>query len=256
MAKLVGAVGSDLTRQDVLKVRRRLQVVARGPQAYVAKWPPLRGPGKTLRQQAWVNRFKCLARGLKSPDPITLDAATFWAKFVQIESSAPISNSGWYYRDVLSRAAYGKLLSFQGAKRITTPTVYTRKLVNQSVAGSSFVALTATEELWDNNNFHDNAVNPSRLVFRSPGLYLFGACAVKKTAGTGNQLAAIYKNGSVNMCELKMATAPADQSFPLVSINFFNANDYIELYVFTSSGPLNWQILNFWAVAITPEALL
>jgi len=256
VAKLVGAVGGDLTRQDVLKVRRRVQVVARGPQAYLAKWPPLRGPGKTARQQAWVNRFKCLARGLKSPDPITLDAATFWAHTVKIASASPISNSGWYYRDVLSVAAYGKLLTYQGGKRITTPTCYLRRLTNQSIAASSFLPLTPTEELWDNNRFHDSSVNPTRITFRSPGLYMFGACAAKKTSGTGNQLVAIYKNGSQNMCELKQATAPADQHFPLTSINYFQANDYIELYVFTSSGPLNWQILNFWAVAITPEALL
>jgi len=256
VAKLVGARGQDLTRQDVLKVRQRVVVIGRGEQAYIAKWPARRGPNKTARARAWVKRFKCLARGLKSPDPITLDAAKYWAQTIRIASASPMSASGWYYRDVLARAAYGKLLTYQGGKRITTPTAMVRRLTNESRAGSSFLSLTPNEEIWDNNRFWDASVNPTRLTIRSPGLYIFGADAIKKTAGTGNQLVAIYRNGSEDMCELKALSAPADQHFPLVSANYFHANDYLEMKVFTSSGPLNWQILNFWIVAITPESLI
>jgi len=245
-----------VTRQDVLKVRQRVTLVSRNNQVVVSKWPRRRGPAKSARQQAWINRFKCLARGLKSPDPITLDGAKFWAQQIRIKSASPMSTSGWYYRDVLARAAYGKLLSYQGAKRITTPTAMVRRLTNESRAGSSFLSLTPNEEIWDTNQFWSPTVNPTRLTIRSPGLYLFGCDAIKKTVGTGNQLVAIYKNGSVDMCELKALTAPVDQHYPLSSINYFETNDYLEVKIFTASGPLNWQLLNFWIVGITPEGIL
>lgn len=256
MAILVGASPGDITRPQVLKVRRRLTVRDSNGKVIAQKWPRPRGPRKTPLQQAWVDKFTCIAQLSKSPEPWTLIAADHWANNIRVASAGPNKGSGWFYRDVIARAMNGKLIMENDEVRVTTPTALVKRTANQSVPGTTFTTLLMDGFEWDNNGFWSATVNPGRLTIRSPGLYLVGATATKKTNGTGNQLVAIYRNGSVQLTESKVATAPADANIPLSTIDYFHADDYIELKVFTSNGPLNWAVRSFWVLAITPEGII
>lgn len=255
MAKL-NAPASSLQRSDVLKVRRRALVRQNRGTVIVQAWPRERGKPKSELQQAWVDRFSCLARALKSPPPWALDAAKGWAQQNQDLYAGPKGQTGWYYRDVLESAANGKLIRYQGEPKIRTPTVQVRRPSVYPMTAGQFAFVPITELVWDNNSFWSPNVNPSRLTFKSAGLYLIGATALRQTTGTGYWSFAIYQAGADPLTGVRIPSTAAAQYANLTTLAYFHANDYIELALFNQSGNVNYTILNFWAVAITPENLI
>jgi len=257
MAKLIGAGPGDITRKDVLKTRGNAVVMEKSGQAIVTKWPRRRGPPISPRQRAWVLRFKCLARGLKSPDPLTLDAANHWAKEIRVISADPIQGSGWYYRDVLFRSTIGKLIMFQGEKRLTTPTVSVYGTNNVALTSGVVKVLTPEGYDWDNNVFWNSGLNPTRLTVRAPGLYLCIG-TVEFTNVTGNARAVLMRvNGSPTRIETRLTAGNANtQRVPCLGLYYFHANDYVELCGYSNQAGVSAHIYEFQLVAITPEAIL
>jgi len=219
-------------------------------------WPRPRGHAQSPRQQAWINRFACLARMRKSPFPQELDAANMWAQLGNALYANDPNGGLWYYRDVLESAAYGKLIRYQGQVRVTTPTASVKRATNQSVAGGAFVAMQPTAIDWDNNRFWDSTVNPTRLTVRSPGLYLVMATINLQTNNAGVFSCELAKNGGASFAGSKI---PKNNTFTFanaVGLMYFNANDYVECKVFNSANTTNFQLLSFQIVAITPEAIV
>jgi len=257
VAKLVGATPEQIRRQDVLKVRQRVTLKGHGDSVVVSKWPRRRGPVKSPRQQAWVDRFACMAQAFSSPEPRTRDAAEMWAKGTPIPSAGPIKGSGWFYRDVLVRAAGGDLITFQEETHIKTPTVYVSRNAGEALTQNIAKALTPNVETWDNNSFWTASLNPTRITFRSPGLYAVGF-SMNFTPKSGSWRAGwVVKNGILELANQGIwpnAATPAQLAGS--TIMYFAANDYIEVWTITNTTAISATLTSAWAVAITPEALI
>lgn len=245
MAKL-DAPASSITRGDVLKVRRRVMLASWKGNVYLRKWPRPRGKKKTPLQQAWVDRFSYLARALKSPLPQSLDAAQMWAK-----------GTGWYYRDVLEVAAAGKLIRFNGEPRVTTPTARVYRNAAQAVTNGAGGYLTPDAMNWDNNVFWSPTVNPSRLTFKAPGLYLVGGHTYFNAITGGRRDMGLVVNRTTWIVEDFRTPASATAlTIPVVSLWYFHANDYLEAWQFVNANGVTARLGSLWAVAITPEGIV
>lgn len=254
MAKLK-VPASALTRKDVLKFRRRAVIRQLNGESIAQAWPAPRGRPQSELQAAWTERFALLARNRKSPHPGELEAAQMWARLGN-ELYAGDPNGGlWYYRDVLETAAYGKLNRYQDEKRVTTPTVRATRLSNESINAGIFEFINMTAIDWDNNGFWSSTINPSRLMVKAPGLYLIGATASLETANAGFFSCEIWYNRTSLVAANRIPKNGIDTFASCVGVQYFNVGDYVEVGIFNSANTTNYQVPNFWMVAITPEAL-
>jgi len=241
----VDADADAFSRADVVRARGRYQIKSRKGSVYIASWPRPRGKKKTPLQEAWVNRFKCLAEALKSPFPPILDAAVEFSK-----------GTGWYYRDVMETAAAAKLIRQNDEIRVTTPTVMVHRTTAQNQSGSTPYLLTPNALDWDNNVFWSAVTNPDRLTIRAPGLYLIGAEVNFPNGASGAPVPFIRKNGTTILCRFYTGANGTFQTQSAFTIAYFHALDYIQLLVDIAGSGHNFLINNFWALAITPEAII
>jgi len=157
---------SRLSYAQVVKMRGRLYPRESGGQIIVQAWPKKRGPNKTDVQQAWVDYFSCIASVMKHPEPYTWNFAESQRK-----------DSRWFVRDFFYSAAAGKLIATEGETRITTPTASVYRDSTEALTANVVKTLTPNTLEWDNNQFWNPSVNPTRITFKSPGLYqLIGQC--------------------------------------------------------------------------------
>jgi len=205
-----------------------------------------KGPKKSPLQQAWVDNFRCIAYWSKFADPYAREAA---------EEAVP--NTGWYWRDVIESALSGKLIRFQGAPRMTTPTVYLSQSAAVNLGNGVLTTLTPDTVVWDNNYFFNPAANQERITFRTAGLYIFGALVTFATTSTARKAVAIFTNTGLNVANQSGGEGTAlGGGRSCMGVYYFNADDYITVAVRASAASQTAQLNNFWAVAITPETLL
>jgi len=248
---------SALTRSDVLKSRRRAVIRNLNGQSIVQAWPKLKGPGKTPLQQAWVDRFSCLARARKSPFPAELDAAKFWVAMGNALYGNDPNGGLWYYRDALESAANGKFIRYQGEVRVTTPTVHVSRSAAENIPGGADTFLTPNTVEWDNNGFWSATLNPRRLTVKAPGLYLIGAQVTFGNIANGYREVILKQNGTSNIGVQRVAlTTSQPIIITVLTVGYFHKLDYIEVQGGTTSLATTAKIDNFWLVAITPEALI
>jgi len=245
MAKL-NAPPEAFSRKDQLKVRRRVIVKEHRGQVITQKWPRPRGKTQSQLQQAWVDAFSDRARTLKSVNPAMLTMAQNLAK-----------GTGWYYRDVLETGSYGKLLIERDEYRVTTPTVSAFATASTLIPQNVATPLPLTAQYWDNNAFRDPA-NPTRLVVKSPGLYLcIGNVNWTTLSGTTGHRQQLRVNNAMTIVEID---TPGTQTLPyrqnLFMAWYFHADDYLELYVQKNNANNQARIDMLALVAITPEALI
>jgi len=193
---------------------------------------------------------------LSSPPPEQLDVATGWAKGQSPIYGGPKGSTGWYYRDVLETANYGKLVRYQGEVRVKTPSVMATRNSNFQLGGNAFAYVPMTAIEWDNNVFWSSTVNPTRLTMKSAGLYAVGATAMLNTTNAGFFSAELYVNNSRMIGGSRVPKNNANTFACVSGIYYFHANDYVELRIFNSANTTQFQVPDFWAVAITPEALI
>jgi len=229
-----------------MKMRQRVVMKPHRGAIVVQKWPKKRGPFVSERQRAWIERFSLWACLVKSPDADSYNRANEWAK-----------GTGWYWRDVLMAAMAGNLIEIVGETKITTPTVYLDRTSTLALAAGADVAVPMQVAQWDNNVFWASTPNPTRVVFKAPGLYIFG--------GRGN-----FANTSTDSQRRIWARLNGTTAFPSFTgqdimnqpvllgflwVWYFHANDYIEL-ICESSNANSLNNAQIWAVAITPEAII
>jgi len=256
MAKL-SAPASSVTRSDVLKVRGRAMLVDYRGEIVVKKWPKRRGSVKSPRAAAWMKRFACVAREMKSPFPQMLDAAEGWAKGQSPIFGGPKGPTGWYYRDVLETASYGKLIRFQGEVKVRTPAVHVSRSTAESLTSGVAKKLTPNQFEWDNNSFWSSTLNPTRLTMKAPGLYLIGANVFFPVNATAARGAWLIVNNSIEIANSQ--AGEGTNTFgrrSVVGCYYFHANDYVECFASAATTLQTAQLHDFWAVAITPEALI
>jgi len=236
----------DISRQDTIKFRRRVQMNGWKGQPYFQAWPRQRGRPTSPLQIAWIQAFTQRARLLKSPDPKTLIAAQSWS-----------AGTGWYYRDVLERASYGKLIVYGEAIRVTTPTVSVNRSGTQSVGLNTNVPISFTAQEWDNNNFWDLSTNPTRLTVRSAGLYLVcGQIGYTDASASGIRYIFFRKNGTTEYANVALPSGVTNtKELTTVGLIWLAANDYLELIARSS---VNTTVFSraFALVGITPEAMM
>jgi len=245
VAKFDADIGA-FSRRDVLKVRRRVLLTSWKGRPLIRKWPKQRGPVRSPLQKLWTDRFALLARELKSVDPITLSVAQNMSL-----------GTGWYYRDVLETAAYGKLIRYQDEPRVTTPTVHVSRSTAESMVANIAKRLTPNQFTWDNNVFWSSTVQPARLTVKAPGLYLCGANVFGEVSANVRRGIWMTVNDSIEIANSQFSGGVADiwrQS--VTGIYYFHANDFLTLWAATSSSAQTARLHDFWMVAITPEGLI
>jgi len=229
-----------------MKMRQRVVMKPHRGAIVVQKWPKKRGPFASERQRAWIERFSLWACLVKSPDADSYNRANEWAK-----------GTGWYWRDVLMAAMAGNLIEIVGETKITTPTAYLQRTSALALAAGVESSVSMQSEVWDNNNFWTSSPNPTRMVFKSPGLYLFAGYGVfGATAGDANRALRFRLNGTDNFpFFVQQDIANTAARFGTPWLYYFHADDYIELRA-SSSNAVNLDSAIAWAVAITPEAII
>jgi len=234
-----------VTRKEVLKARGAFQLKNIRGQIIAASWPRKRGPVTSVFQGVWVEHFKCLAFLTKVPEGRSFAQAQEWAK-----------GTGWYYRDVFSAAAVGKLLVEPGQVRVTTPTVYLQRTSVEALVANVTEEVTWETPRWDNNSFWSASTNPKRITARSAGLYLIGAAGnFNNQASDGSRAISIRINGTTVVESTRnQDIANQDLILNVSTIWYLDQNDYVEIQVVTTiSTDLNNA--RAWLVGITPEAI-
>jgi len=235
-----------VTRASVMKSRKRVVMKPYKGRPVVQKWPRPRPANRSELQQAWIDRFSLLACFLKTPDPQEYDTARKWAE-----------GTGWFWRDVLTAAANGNLIVIEGETKVTTPTAMVQRATNVNVVANTYLPIAFETEVWDNNVFWASSPNPTRIVCRSPGLYLCGATILYTADATNaNRYAALRVNGTTM---LPLGATPKNQNSPVVVDLllpwYFHQNDYFEVLA-NSTANCAVDAVTAWVLAITPEAII
>jgi len=208
---------------------------------------PVINPKKfTDVQRAWVEHFKTFACWSKQPDPRAYNYAHDNA-----------AKTGWYYRDVLERAFSGKLLMTEGEIKITVPTARVKRTSSEALTNNVAKYLTPNASVWDNNVFWNTSVNPSRLTFRTPGLYLVGTEAFFNavTGGTRGIVLLVNRTDTI-LQHYELAASATNMVLPGMTLWYFHQNDYLEASAYANANGVTVVLDSLWAVAITPEAII
>jgi hypothetical protein len=113
------------------------------------------------------------------------------------------------------------------------------KTADQSVSTSTWTALTWDAEYFDTDTFHSTSSNTSRITIPSGkgGKYSFTFSIATEANATGNRFTRFYKNGSLlkEMSNITPSSAYNNTHLGTYIVDLV-ATDYIELFVFQSSG--------------------
>lgn len=242
MAKVEGPISRDWHGP---KIRKGSGIVVSGWKGlYVLrkkKGPNKSPPGEL--QRAWINRFTCMAKWSKIPDPLTFDQANKQTK-----------GTGWFYRDLLTVAMTGKLIQIEGAARVTVPTVNVFRTTFQTIPLNTFTALIPDAKHWDTNAFWSPTVNPTRLTAKSAGLYLFGWEVEWSPAGNATRYHRVLVNGTTQIqTRTFQASATYNGQFGDGGIWYLEKDQYLTLQVHNVVTGKTCKLVNFWMLAVTPE---
>jgi len=213
----------------------------RGDIVRVQKNP--RSHPKSKVEAAWVCAFSNIARYTKRPTPQEFN-----------EASAAVSDTGWYYRDMIHSAMSGKLILGCEGLKITTPTAKVRGTSAEVLTSGVAKVLTPDTKLWDNNYFWEPVLHPTRLYFRSCGVYAVGA-RVDYTAVSGQYRTTTLRLNGTTTIAVERIPAPVSMTVftNVFSLYYFDEMDYIEVIAQTNQAGSNGTLQEFWAMAITPE---
>lgn len=211
-----------------------------------SRWPSPRPRPIPPSQQRWIDHFVALSKSSKDQAA----GATDWAKELA-------ANSGWFYRDVLEAAAVNKVFRIDGRVPVKTPSASVFKATPTAVPANTDAVLAPDAFLWDNNRFWTPTTDPSRLTFRSAGLYMVVAQVTWLQGTSGWRSLKLRKDGT----DIQAAvTASVTNTFaPIQQVNtiaYFNANTYLEVIARTATTGMTATLDRLEAVGITPEVLI
>ena len=108
---------------------------------------------------------------------------------------------------------------------------------SQSIANNSVTIIELDSETFDTDTIHDNSTNNSRLTAKTAGVYVIIGQVIFATNGTGRRLLRIQYNGSTVIAGQEWDVNQNDETSMVVSTIYkLDANDYVEMYAFQSSG--------------------
>jgi len=213
----------------------------RGDIVSVQKNP--RSHPKSEAEAAWICAFSNIARYTKVPTPQDFNQA-----------SADVADTGWYYRDMIHTAMAGKLILGCEGLKITTPTVKVKELAAEVLTSGVAKVLTPDTKLWDNNYFWEPILHPTRIYFRSCGVYAVGA-RVDYTAVSGQYRTTWLRLNGTDTIAITRIPVPTSQTCftNVFGLFYFDPMDYIEVVAQTNQAGSNATLQELWAMAITPE---
>jgi len=213
----------------------------RGDLVSVQKNP--RSHPKSESEAAWICAFSGMANNSKRPTPQDFN-----------EASAATADTGWYYRDLIHTAMAGKLILGCEGLKITTPTVKVKELAEEVLTAGVSKVLTPDTKLWDNNYFWEPILHPTRIYFRSCGVYAVG-CRVDYTAASGQYRTTWLRQNGTDTIAISRIPAPTSQTVftNVFGLFYFDPMDYIEVLAQTNQAGSNATLRELWAMAITPE---
>jgi len=236
--------------------------------AVVRSWPRYKIKITNELEQAQRDDFAKGARLTSSP----------WAcSYEQAKALTP--KSGFVPRDLLTVAYYGKALHYlgdgehspqipllfhdppsrlyEGAPRVITPTCRVRRSTTIAAVSGSFVQATPNTKDWDNNAFWSSTTNPSRLTFRSQGLYVIHL-QMHGPASSGSELFAQIrdKNGTQIGGDHDSGNANFQPWVSIQRLIYANAGDWFDARFAALPNGAAITLDAFEAVAITPETVV
>jgi len=224
---------------------------------YVAKKQPKRGKPKSKRQEAWVDHFSWMACLSKQPDGWAYNLAKYFADNHNLDSQLPYNIDKWYYRDVIERAFSGHLALEAGEVKVKTPTCNLYRDAYENLTQFVPLMLTPNAIHWDNNVFHSDSVNPSRLTARSPGIYLCGTSVYCQAPVAAENAVSLLVNGLEELAaEFAGDVNPAFLRFNVSGLWYFHEGDYLQVQGYTNNTSVSMQLRHMWMVGITPEAVI
>jgi len=238
---------AKVTLRALQTAKGRLQFSSWKGRVVLRKWPRPRGKNISANQRAWVDKFAAVSRATKTPSPQDLENSIELAK-----------GTGWYYRDVLAVAMNGKLWTDFGEQKIKTPTVSVTRAAAESKTATIWHTLTPNVQQWNNNDFWNAGVNPSRVTVRSSGLYLLiGRYKLSGASSEGSAKIRFRVNGTDPILENSERVWRSNGETPqTIGIWYFNPDDYVEMQAFLHDWTAGCQITAFQLLAITPEGIV
>jgi hypothetical protein len=107
-----------------------------------------------------------------------------------------------------------------------------------TISNSTYTALTFDTEDFDTDSYHSTSSNTSRITIPSgkAGKYLINAVIGWEANSTGTRGMAFYKNGALVTYPMQYPTASVETWYNGSMILNLAVSDYVEVYVFQSSG--------------------
>jgi len=237
---------SQFKRADVIRVRRRVLLTHWKDQPVLKKWPRQRGKTYSQLQQAWVDDFSQKARLLKSVEP---------SLFINAERLA--KGTGWYYRDVLERAAAGKLITDGEEYKITTPTACFFSTSNTTLPQNVTTPLTMGGQYWDNNVFR-HPTDATKIVFKSAGLYLLMADLWMPVANGSNPVLGriLHQNGHFIATGQWTLVSTLPIVYTMSGIWYFHADETIQVTLQKNNTGNQAAVSHMTVLGITPEIII
>lgn len=208
--------------------------------------PQAKAQRPTPAQRRWIENFQCDQKAVKWADPRSRARA---------EEISP--DSGFLPRDTLVFSLNGKGIRYDGEEKIRTPTVSAFG-AQETLTGSGVnKILTVTGVSWDNNAFWSPTLNPSRLTCHQSGLYLCAARVWFKPTTSSIASGGMYGSSGREVGRtVTLISGSSDGVMNLVGIEYFNAEDYLQVHAYRFVASSLVQLLGFQMVAITPEAII
>jgi len=226
-------------------MRGRLLLREHQGQMIVQKWPRRRGKPKSALQQAWVNWFTAVAHVSKTPPQGQLD-----------DMKGMVKNTGWYYRDLVTRAIAGKLIADPWQVRITIPTACVHKASAQALTANQWNQLAFDTTDWNVNGWLDGA-SANQLKAKTAGLYLVIAYLEYTTvSSSGQRFLQLVLNGVTTLGMNSMtsiATFVVRQQ--VTAIWYLNVGDQIQAQAYCTAASQSAQLLKLQVLGITPQTL-
>lgn len=117
--------------------------------------------------------------------------------------------------------------------------VSVKATADQSIANSTYTAITWDSEYYDTNTFHSNVTNTSRFTIPAgkAGYYAIIGRLDYAANSTGNRRISVYKNGTLVQGNSFVAPAGGFEiSNAIQTILSLAVGDYVEIYAWQNSG--------------------
>jgi hypothetical protein len=136
---------------------------------------------------------------------------------------------------------------------IDPPACSLKESSTQSIADSTYVALTSNEENFDNDSMHSTVSNTSRITIQTAGRYLITATVYFTVNSTGARVLRLVTNGTSSTDMVAVgASAGGPTILPFAKPLVLSAGDYVEVHASQNSGgALDVQMVDFSAYFLT-----